>query len=276
MSDELQAAAAPAESEAEQQAITGTPELAPGEAGENQGNNQSDKVEFTPEQQEVLDKAVNRQHKKFREAERAQLDTEALLATAQGRISEFEASQPAPVIPEARDRMDFDTDAEYNDHVTLRDGVIRADAEFRQQQGYIAQAQQVTANDRVIAEQTRQAENGQTLSDNATKLGIKIDDLVKASEVIGDYKLAPELVEELMTNEDGPVMMAHLAANPLELDALRSLPLGRAFNMLNSTVRQSAQTLKPKTSSTPPPPDVLSGNGVPEQGDPRIEGIQFE
>lgn len=271
MSDELQAGAAPAEGEAEQQANTGTSDLAPGEAGENQGNNQSEKVEFTPEQQAVFDKAINRQHSKFRDSERAHEETQARLNKAEGRIGEFEASQPAPVIPPMPDSFDEDFDAK----VTIRDAAIRADAEFKRDQSLVAQANENAANDRALAQQNQGIQYAQTLEANAVKLGIKQDDLNQASLAVGAYKLDPGLVVELMTHDDGPVMIAHLAANPLELDALRSLPLGQAFSMLHSTVLEGAQALKPKTSSAPPPPDVLSGNGAREEKNITSSGMRY-
>jgi len=273
--EQLQADAAP--ETGDQQADTGTADLAPVETGENQSNKSDDddggKVEFTPEQQAVFDKAINRQHSKFRDAERANEETQALLSKANERIGQFEADIPAPVIPPMPDSFDDNHD----ELIKVRDDAIRAQATHEAQQSTIAQAAQNAANDRALIGQRQAQADADTLNTNAAKQGIKIEDLQVAAKTVGDYHLDPALVVELMTNEDGPVMIAHLAANPMELDALRQLPLGQAFGVLHGKIRTAAQALKPKTSDAPDPPELLGGDGKPE-GDnrPMIAGARFE
>lgn len=273
--EQLQVDAGPEQVQTDQQADTGTADLAPVETGENQSNQSDDggKVEFSPEQQAVFDKAIGRQHKKGRDFERANEDSQAQLRAANERLAQFEADQPAPVIPPMPDSFDDD----FDEKVAIRDAAIVADTQHQAQQGQVAQAAQNAENDRALMAQTKANADADTLEANALKQGIKIEDLNVAATTVGSYRLDPALVNELMTNEDGPVMIAHLAANPMELDGLRSLPLGQAFRMLHEKVQPAAQALKPKTSDAPPPADILGGNGKAE-GDnrPMIKGATFE
>lgn len=271
MSEELQTAETNTES---QEANTGTSDLAPGETGENQSNQSDDggKVEFSPEQQKVFDAAINRQHSKYREAERAKQDTQAQLTAANGRISEFESNQPEPIIPPMPDSFDDD----FDEKVAIRDATIVAVAQHNQTQANIAQANANATQEAQNAAQQVQAQNAQTLVENAATLGISNDDLGKAAAVVGSYNISPEIRTGLMTDPDGPVMLAYLAANPLEIENLQSMGVFDASNHLGTVIRQKASALKPKTSDAPPPPLVLSGNGAPEQGDPRLKGITFD
>lgn len=259
MSEELQTAET-------QEANTGTSDLAPGGTGENQSNQSDDggKVEFSPEQQKVFDAAINRQHSKYREAERAKQDTQAQLTAANGRISDFEANQPKPVIPKLPDRFDFDSDGDFDAAVATRDATIVAVAQHQQIQANIAQAATTENEQAQLAEQQVRVNNAQTLVENSAKLGISNDDLGKATAVVGSYNLSTEIRTGLMTDPDGPVMLAYLAANPLEVEALQNMGVFDASNHLGTVIRQKASALKPKTSDAPPPPDVLSGNGAPE------------
>lgn len=268
MENELPTEAAPAaEQQAEeipQNANTGS-DLAP-----DKGDNPEEKQAT---EGELAQAAINKQHKRFRDEERGHQDTKTQLQEAQQKLTALQADQPEPIIPPMPDSFDDN----FDELVKQRDAAIVAVTQHNTQQGIAAQTAQSAENDRALEGQRQAQADADTLSTNAVKQGIKIEDLNVAAAKVGEYHLDPALVVELMTNEDGPVMIAHLAANPMELDALRQLPLGQAFGVLHGKIRTAAQALKPKTSDAPDPPELLGGDGKPE-GDnrPMIAGASFE
>jgi hypothetical protein len=244
--------------------------------GDNQGQQTQDdgkaKVEFDPEQQAILNNAVNRQHGKFKEEQRGHQDTQALLLKSQQDLAALQSQQPGPIIPPMPDSFDDD----FDEKVVIRDAAIVAVAQHEQNQAYIAQANANAQQQAQLQTQEVQAQNAQTLVENSAKLGISNDDLGKAAAVVGSYNISTELRTGLMTDPDGPVMLAYLAANPLEIEALQSMGVFDASNHLGTVIRQKASALKPKTSGAPDPPTLLHGNGKPEDKDPANKGTTFE
>lgn len=259
--------------EPEQQADTGA-ELAT-DSGENHEQNQSNekvKVEFSPEQQEIFDRAVKKQHSKFRDAERAQLDTQTQLQATQDQLNSLQANQPQTVIPDMPDSFDDD----FESRVAARDQAIAEKARFDEHQNIALQAQRTAQNEAIHAQQVQALENEKTLIANSVKAGITEEDLTAASAIVGSYQLDQAVVQGLMTDKDGGLIISYLASNPLELDSLRGMDVYSQVNYLNNTVRSKASALRPQTSNAPDPAKQLSGAGAKEMEDPLLRGIQFD
>jgi predicted GIY-YIG superfamily endonuclease len=86
------------------------------------------------------------------------------------------------------------------------------------------------------------------------------------------YGVTDDFVSHIATHEEGPLIAVYLAANPLELDALRSMsPMQQAIKIEND-IRAKASALKPKPSQAPEPPTTLNGNGATPGTSPWLEG----
>lgn len=245
----------------EQEANAGS-ELAP-DSGENREDKQGEGVQA----------AINKQHKKYRDEERAHQETKRKLDEYEAQLQELRSAQVnEPVIPPRPDPFDDD----FDERLAARDEAIARKAQFDSQQQIIAQAEQQAQQERLLAQQRQAAEQTQTLLTNATKHGVKEDDLVQAAQVVGEYRLPQEIINDLMVDADGPLIIAHLAANPVELDNLRSMSVVQAVRTLDGSIRAKANALKQKTSEAPEPPEILRGGGTPEEKNTLKSGVKFQ
>jgi hypothetical protein len=258
MNEELQAVDDVIESNDEVIEDTGTPnegaDLAPAEP---------EKVVFSPEQQEVLNKAIGKKTHQLRSVER-ELEEERL------RLKELESKLPtavAPDVPNLPDKYDFDSDEEYHQAVRDRDEKIRQKVEFESQQKLINEHNQRLEQDALIAEQRKQQEATVALVGRAEKNGIKEQDLLAAANTVGQFRLNADIADVLVSDNDGDVMIMHLAENPIELDQLSRMSTFEAARMIDTVVREKAQKFKPKSSDAPDPSTIIKGKGGAETDD---------
>lgn len=231
-----------------------------------------EKVTFSDEQQEVLNKAIGRKTHQLRSVERE-------LEEERTKRQELESKLPAavaPEIPDLPDKYDFDSDQDYYDAVRKRDDKIRQKVEFDSQQTLIQQHNQQLEQNALIEKQRKEQDATVELVTRAEKNGIKEQDLLAAANTVGQFRLNTDIAGVLVSDQDGDVMIMYLAENPVELDQISRMSTFEAARMIDTVVREKAQKLKSAPSNAPDPSTILKGKGGGERSDGLIEGATFE
>lgn len=217
-------------------------------------------------------KAINKQHAKYREEERKRIEVEKEAAELREKLAKFEADKGDVTIPSIPDPYDDD----YEEQLRLRDEAIMRKA--RQD----AQQESVLAQQRTNEEAAKKAEEERirTLTSGydkqITALGLNPDDIRNAGNKVVDYGISVDVAEFILQQENGPLITKYLADNPIVLDDLRNMtPIQAAFK-IDSEISAAASTLKPQASKAPDPAETLSGRGAGELDSPFIGGATFD
>jgi hypothetical protein len=219
--------------------------------------------------------AFNKQY-----GEKKQLERDLALAKEQN--SKFEQAererQAAQVgdIPAMPDAFDDDFDAK----VKVRDDALVAQANYNAtNQAYLNQQQQ-TQQQAALAKQQAGQKVLQEHNSRVKELGIKPEAMMAAENTVMNYGMSNELLTHIAGMTDSPLVINHLAANPVEGYELANMAISNPYGVSAylSGIAEKASALKPKTSSTPAPATNLEGNGVdPEAGKYQyIVGATFE
>ena len=229
--------------------------------GENQDN-----------KQDGVQAAINRKHFQFKEEERRRLQAEQENAELRKRLEQ--SQKPGSVdIPPMPDPYDDD----YEEKVRAREDAImrkaQADADARVNQRLQEQEQERKRE----AEQERVKKLVGDFNTNATKLGLDLDQVTQASNIVGSYGVGQEVANFLLGDSAGPLMVQYLSSNPMALyEMVRMSPIQAALK-LHGEVREKAKILKPQATEAPDPAKTLNGGGVPDTGRfPLTGGAKFE
>lgn len=219
--------------------------------------------------QDAVQNAINKQHAKFREEERKRKSLEK-------ELEELRSRQPkepeAPIVPDAPDPYDEN----YEELVKVRDQKLLEKAKYDISRQAEAERHQKLVAEKQEVRQKEVAEMIKSYNNRTEKLGLSVADIHKSGQAIVDYGINEQLAEFILSDEDGPLLTKYLAHNPAELDELLSLPITNATIRMHTDIRQKVQGLKPKTSGTPDPAPVLSGNGAGEIVPSIIKNAVFE
>lgn len=215
------------------------------------------KPEFTPEQQEFINKinseTAGRYLKRLEAAEKANQEL-------QQRVQQFQPQEPTdpgkPVIPPLPDPYDDDYGAAMEKYTDAVRKAAAYDVRKEAEQAY-AQQQQAQRQQAVVQELTTEITS---YTNRAKKAGISETELKMAGSLVTP-ELSPALIGHILTDDKGPQMTKYLAANPSELDKLKGMTPTRAAVYLETTVKPKA-VAKP-VPTTPKPTDSVDGTGFP-------------
>lgn len=211
--------------------------------------------------QEAVQKAINKQHAKYREEERKRKEAEEKLAEYQRKEQELQA-QRFSNLPEKPDPFDDDYEAKAQAYEQSLTEKIKFDAqqEFLQQQ----QLQQ---------QQLEQAQRSQELqkkadeyTNRAKSLGVNQNDMAVIGQKLAEAGMNEQLALAVLDDPEGPLIAKYLSTNLAELDALQSgNPYLAGAKMVE--IKEKAMALKPKTSNAPAPATKVEQQAVdPEAG----------
>ncbi len=236
------------------------------------GEDQTKNEDGQEEANRLSQKAINKQHAKFREQERRADGLDKELKTLRDKLSTIETEKGDITIPDLPDPYDEDYEAQ----ISARDSAIMQKA-TQNAQAQVEQAKK-TANMEAakVTEQERVNDLVSGYDKQITVLGLNPDDIRRAGDTVVSYGISTDVAEFILQQEDGPLITKYLADNPLILDDLRNMQPINAALKINSEIRQAASTLKPQASQTPDPTEILSGNGVNERVSSFISGAKFE
>ncbi len=235
--------------------------------GDNQDNQQNNDAA----NQEAVNKAIGKQHAKYREEERKRIQVQHDLDEANRKLGEYQSKEQVVNVPAMPDQYDDNFDA----LMVTRDAAIAKKAQSDGQAVYVQQQKQAAEQ---TAQQTERDRLGVMLSDyngNATKLGLDMASVEQAGNVVG-ASVSQDVAQFLLGDTEGPLITTYLAANPLELDEVRHMSPMQAAVALSGKIREKAQALKPRSSSAPDPSEQLRGNGAQKKEHPALNGVIFE
>jgi hypothetical protein len=208
---------------------------------------------------------------KMAEEKRAKRELEARLKDLESKVPQ----ESRPDIPDIPDPYSFDTDDGYKDAIRKRDEALSRAVSYDTRQRSIAEQQQRQQQEEAIKQQIELENAVTTYSSRAAKLGVSQDELQAAGQQIENYGVNLEVQKFILRDDSGPLITKYLAANPLELDAIRSLDPVSAAVKIATEIKPKASTLRPKTTSAPPPIETFNGAGQSEKFE-GPEGATFE
>jgi hypothetical protein len=233
---------------------------------------QVDEVELAKQK---ANEAFNKQYGEKKQLERDNAAQAEKLAKFEQAERERQAAQVGD-IPPMPDAFDDDFEAK----VKQRDEAIIANANYQAQNQAYLQQEQFNQQQAAQAKQLEGQKVLQAHNDRVKNLGIKPEAMVAAENAVMSYGLPPELLTHIAGMADSPLVINHLAANPVEGYELANLVASTpyAVGAYLDKINEKASALKPKISSAPKPAANLQGNGVdPDMGKyQNIKGAKFE
>jgi hypothetical protein len=251
---ELQEAEAVVELNIEQPAELAEPAETGSELATDSPNSEGEQKQ-EEDSQELAQKAINKQHRKYREEQRRANDLQKRLEDLEAKQKPDLSVSDIPPIPDSWDE-NYEGKIKERDEAILRKA--KNDALLQQQSEFAEREKQEKQR---IELESAQKRNDQFL-ENAKKLGVDNKSLMDAQKAVIDYGVTPGIADVLLDDPEGALMLQHLAANPLELyDIVNASPELAGFKM--AEVKQKAAALRPKPTSAPDPATTLDGRGVP-------------
>lgn len=220
--------------------------------------------------QEAANKAINKKHFQFKEAERQQKAAEDRASELEAKLQSMEQGSE-PVVPAIPDPYSENYEAE----VKAYGEAIQRKTQFDQRQQFAQEQQSRTQQEAQQAETKRVNDLISGFNDRATQLGLDQTEIDQAGDTVAQYGINQDLVFFLLEDNEGPLITKYLAANPLELEALRNMNPMQAAIKVNSEIRERASSLKPQVSNAPEPPETINGGGVVESPNPWVSGGSF-
>lgn len=238
-------------------------DLAPSDEGQHHK-----KVEFTPEQQEVMNREIGKKTFKLREAERNAKALEQELRSIKAEREKV----AAPVIPPMPDQFDDG----YEQKVAARDQAIADHSQWRTEQAVIAR-QHHEAEQRLHQQRQESFEKSvEEYEKRSLRLGVSKEELHSAATVIGSCGLNRGLIDAIVQDENGPLITTYLANNPDAMEEVMSRDPVSAGIYITRNIVPKLQPRKTKTTNAPEPAPVLRGNGAPPKDKYHVEGAIFK
>ena len=200
--------------------------------------------------QDAINEAINKQHRKYQEEKRRADEAER-------RLAEMQPKPQAPQLVEAPDPFDDDYEIKQAAYIES----VRQQAIFENNQRL---SQELTQSQQAAAQREQQArENAkiQAYVDNAKAMSISIEQLEQAGQVVGSYGLSKDVQMFIVDDKQGPLITQYLAANHADAETIASMPPLQAAIYIERTIKPKVAALKPKTTSTPNPATRVSGGG---------------
>lgn len=225
-------------------------------------------VEFTPEQQEIFNKAIGKKTFEMREAERKLEAERAERMRMEAELAKFKA--PVVEVPPMPDPYSDN----YEEKVRQRDEAIALRAAYNAQQEQYKQAQAYQQQQEAIRRQQELEESVTAYKANAVKLGVKQEELAQAAQTVANYGINEDLALAIIGDEHGALITTYLANNMTDLDkVVRMSPIQAAMYIANE-IKPKAIARKPKISSAPEPAEKITGNGVNRSSLPKGYSIK--
>lgn len=243
-------------------------EAKPSESAPDSGKEatQEQKVTFTPEQQEVFDKAIAKKTFERREAERQREDVRKELERLQAQLPK----DGRPQVPPVPDPYD----ADYEQKLAARDKALTEAAAYDAKQKAVEEQQVEAQRQQQKAFEDDLIKSATTYTERAEKFGLDIKDLQSSGDAIARYGISDDLTLFILKDEQGPLLTSYLARNPQVLETMQGMSPLEMGAYLASDVKPQLATARTQTTA-PAPADVLDGGGSPspERGP---KGATFE
>ena len=236
---------------------------------------QTPEVDEEAKKQAAIDKVIGEKTFKAKQAEREAAEYKRKLDEYEAKQREQEAQQIGNIPPMPTDEFDDNYQRDLQAHIDakVRHGQWEANqAVYTQQQEQIQQQQQ--------AQQVQELQQKVvSYGESAKKLGVDSKELEVAANQLDQYGVnlntAPNLVSSLLADPEGPLIVKHLAANPVDAMQLTSMNPYEQAVFIERNVRGKLDAIKPKTSSAPKPAKDITGSGISDDKYQHIKGAKF-
>jgi hypothetical protein len=216
-------------------------------ATDDTGDDQA--VKFDEKQQAKVNELIAEKVKKQREAERKA----ERLAIELEQVRQQLPEHTRPVIPDAPDPLSL-TDSEYKARLAQREEAIRKAAVFDARKQESERQAQQAQHDAEIARQEALAAEAENYVQRASRLGISQVELQAAGNIVGQFGIGHPnhpLTQFLLTDEQGPQIVKHLASDLVTLQHLAQLNPVQAAVMIATQIKPK---LTAKQVNAPPEP----------------------
>ena len=241
-------------------------------AAETEATDKTPDVESEDDKKAKANLAYGKVYGKQKQAER---ERDAL----QAQLDEAQKKQNVP--PQAAgdypEEFDYDTAEEFKAAQTAYVKNVEANAVYKTQvEAYNVQQE----NQRIAAQQQKNQKLQEDVSSYTTRaesFGIKPDELQVAGNAVASYGVSNDITMALLADPDGPLLVKHLAANPLDVSNMNNMNPIQAAQFIERELRPKAVRLKPKQSNTPNPSTDVKGDGVDVDANkyPHLKGVTY-
>lgn len=236
---------------------------------------QTPEVDEEAKKQAAIDKVIGEKTFKAKQAERERDELKQKLDAIEQAKREQEAQQIGNIPPMPTDEFDDNYQRDLQAHI---DGVKRQ-AEWQANQAVYTQQQEQIQQQQQAQQAQELQQKVSSYNESAKKHGIETKELEVAANQLDQYGVnlntAPSLVSSLLADPEGPLIVKHLAANPMDAMQLTAMsPYDQAV-FIERNVRSKLDAIKPKTSSAPKPAKDVTGSGVSDDKYQHIKGAKF-
>lgn len=239
------------------------------ESAPDSGQPHEKKVEFSEDQQRVVDEIVGKKVYKLREKEREAEDLKK-------RLEELESKLPKekrPEVPDLPDPYSLD-EGQLKEALKRREDAIRQAAAYDAQQQYLQQQREELQRQQQLQQQQELIERADTYGKQAKKLGVKAEELQQAGQVVAQF-ISNDLGYYILQDDQGPLITKYLANNLTLLDEISRMHPALAAARIASEIKPKAAALKPKVTAAPDPLEpTRNANTAPRRRGP--EGATYE
>ena len=227
-----------------------------------------------PEQPDAAQKAINKKHFQFKQAERERDEERKKREELEQRLAALESqkvNQEIPPLPDAYDD-DFETKIREREAAITRKAEIEAQNKLREDQQRLANEQA----QREALEQKQKIVNDYTA--RAADLGVKPEELQLAGGQVEAYGVTPEFTDYLLTHEEGPLIVKHLAANLADIETINNMTPYQQAVYVETQIKPKLEALKPRITEAPGPATNINGGGVDVEAGKYVysKGATFE
>ena len=200
--------------------------------------------------QDSINEAINRQHRKYQEEKRR-------ADAFEQRLAELQPKQQAPQVLDAPDPFDDDYDTKQKAYI---DSIRQAERFSYQEET----SQQLTQQQQADKQQKMQADlntKAESYSGRAKEYGIKPEELQQAGQMVASYGLSEDLAMFILEDEQGPLITRYLSTNHADAEKIIGMSPMQAAMYIERTVKPKVAALKPKRTNAPSPATKISGGG---------------
>lgn len=228
---------------------------------ENEGSQEQGKTEggegvkptLSPKAQEAVNRAINRQHAKYREQQERADALQEQLDRLQGSQQE-----QRPVVPPVPDPLDDDFDQKMQE----RDDAIKRQWQYDAQQQQRQQQEQQRQRGQLEEAQKAFVAKAVSYKQRADAMQIDPQALQMAGAMVSNYGLSDVITDHILGHDKGPLITQHLAANLNDLEKLGGMDPISAGLFIATSIVPKLSAGKTKTSA-PPPPETVDGSAAP-------------
>lgn len=215
------------------------------------------KTQFTPEQQEVFNRAIGEKTFKMREAERRAEAAERKAADLEAKLPKSER----PFVPPRPDPYD----ADYETKAAARDKAIEQAAAYDVTQNTAKQQREAAQSQRLEADREELVKSAQSYKERADKFGLEPSELQASGNALAQFGIPDDLTKFILKDDQGPLLTTYLARNPVHLERMQSMSPIHMGAYIAAELKPQLATVR-TTTKAPKPADVLDGGGSPPTG----------